>query len=174
MFLNKIIIFIILFSVTIYCESQVRDGSGGFSLSYSTNNVWGVDMFAGLGNNRFHLGYGHQFNGQENKVIKKQKETNELTEIGNGEYFWVIDLGYSRIFMDRITVHSEFSIGGKNEFTSFKNDRNYYKDYSLVTGSKSTLGIGLNVGYLLENGLEPFIEIHTLKKLDFGVRLSWQ
>ena len=47
------------------------------------------------------------------------------------------------------------------------------KDYSLVTDSKSTLGIGLKAGYLLNNGIEPFIGIHTLKKVDFGLRLSW-
>ncbi len=130
-------------------------------------------MFVGPGNNRFHLGYGHQFNGQEIKVIKKQKQTDGLTEIGNGEYFWVIDVGYSRIFTNRITAHSELSIGGKNEFTSFKDDRPYVEDYSLVTESKSAFGIGLKVGYLLNNGIEPFIGIHTLKKGDFGVRLSW-
>lgn len=171
--MKKFLIFIFALFITTICQGQVRDGGGGLSFSYSTNNAWGVDMFAGPGNNRFHLGYGHQFNGQEIKVIKKQKETNELTEIGKGEYFWVIDIGYSRIFMDRITVHSEFSIGGKNEFTSFKADRTYYEDYSLVTGSKSALGIGLKVGYLLNNGLEPFIGFHTLKKIDFGIRLSW-
>ena len=171
--MKKIFIFIILLTVITYCKGQDKDFGRGLSLSYSTNNAWGVDIFGRAGNNRFHLGYGHQFNGQEIKVVKKQKETNELTEIGNGEYFWVIDLGYSRIFMDRITVHSEFSIGGKNEFTSFKADRTYYKDYSLVTDSKLAIGIGLKVGYLMNSGIEPFIGIHTLKKLDFGVRLSW-
>ncbi len=171
--MKKIIIFVILSSVITYCQSQVREGGGGFSFSYSTNNAWGVDMFAGPGNNRFHLGYGHQFNGQEIKVIKKQKQTAGLTEIGNGEYFWVIDIGYSRIFINKITVHSECSIGGKNEFTSFKADSSYFEDYSLVTDSKSVLGIGLKVGYLLNNGLEPFLGVHTLKKVDFGVRLSW-
>lgn len=35
------------------------------------------------------------------------------------------------------------------------------------------MGMGLKVGYFLKNGLEPFIGIHTLKKLDFGLRLSW-
>ncbi len=171
--MKKIIVFVIVSSVITYCQSQVRDFSRGFSFSYSTNNAWGVDIFAGSGNNRFHLGYGHQFNGQEIKVIKKQKETVGITEIGNGEYFWVIDIGYSRIFINKITVHSEFSVGGKNEFTSFKDDRYYVEDYSLVTDSKTALGIGLKGGYLFNNGLEPFIGIHTLKKVDFGVRLSW-
>ena len=171
--MKKIIIFVILSSVITYCKGQDIDFGRGLSLSYSTNNAWGVDMFARAGNNRFHIGYGHQFNGQEIKVIKEQKQTDGLTEIGSGEYFWVIDIGYSRIFINKITVHSEFSIGGKNAFTSFKADKSYPKDYSLVTDSKSALGIGLKVGYLLNNGLEPFLGLHTLKKVDFGVRLSW-
>ena len=127
--MKKIILFVIFSSVITFCQSQVKDGGGGFSFSYSINNAWGADMFARSGNNRFHLGYGHQFNGQEIEVVKKQKETVGVTEIGNGEYFWVIDLGYSRIFIDKITVHSEISIGGKNQYTSFKNDRSYPNGY---------------------------------------------
>lgn len=169
--MKKIIVFLIVSSVITYGQSQVRDGGGGFSFDFIINNAFGVDMFAQHGNNRFHLGYSHQYNGQEDKVIKKQKETAGITEIENGDYFWVIDMGYSRIFMNILTVHSEFSIGGKNEFISFKDDRSYVEDYSLVTGSKMALGIGLKVGYLFKNGVEPFIGIHTLKKVDFGVRL---
>lgn len=39
-------------------------------------------MFVRVENNRFHLGYGHQFNDTEIKVIKKGKETDGLTEKG--------------------------------------------------------------------------------------------
>lgn len=66
-----------------------------------------------------------------------------------------------------------FSIGAKNKFTNFKDDREYVDDFSLVTNSNLITGIGLKVGYILNNGLEPFIGIHTLKKIDFGARLYW-
>ncbi len=165
-----IILTFLLFTISI-CQGQ--DGGGGFSLSYSTNNVAELDFFARDGNNRFHLGYGHQFNGQKNEVIKKSKETYGLTEIEDGEYFWVIDLGYSRIFMDRITVHPELSIGAKNELTNFEDNRFSDHGYSLITNTKSVVGVGLNIGYLINRQIEPFIGIHTLKKVNFGIRLSW-
>ncbi|WP_027138028.1 hypothetical protein [Gaetbulibacter saemankumensis] len=171
--MKKTIIFSFVLLVFSYCRSQDNYAGRGLSFSYSTDNAWGVDMFGRAGNNRFHLGYGHQFNNQEIKVVKKHKEIDGLTETGNGKYFWVIDLGYSRIFKNKITMHPEFSIGARNEFTNIKDDRGYVDDYSLVTNSNLITGIGLKVGYLMNNGLEPFIGIHTLKKIDFGTRLSW-
>lgn len=170
--MKKISVFVILLFAITYCQGQDLDSGRGLSFSYSTNNTWAIDIFYRSCNNRFHLGYGHQFNGQKIKVFKKQKETSGLTETENGEYFWVIDLGYSRIFIDRITVHSELSIGGKNQFTNFQ-DYGYNDDgFSIITDSKLTTGIGLNIGYLIRNGLEPFIGIHTLKSVTIGIRLS--
>ncbi|WP_027138371.1 hypothetical protein [Gaetbulibacter saemankumensis] len=80
---------------TLVCTSQEYIANRGLSFSYSSNNTWGIDMFGILGNNRFHLGYGHQFNGQEIKTVRNHKLVEEITENGDGEYFWVIDLGYS-------------------------------------------------------------------------------
>jgi hypothetical protein len=130
-------------------------------------------MFGISKNNRYHIGYGHQFNGQEINTVRNHKLVEEVTENGDGEYFWVIDLGYSRVFKNRITAHSELSIGGRKKFINYLSNTNNVDNYSLITDSKATMGMGLKVGYLLKNGLEPFIGIHTLKKLDFGLRLSW-
>ncbi|WP_370479037.1 hypothetical protein [Tamlana flava] len=170
----KNIIFFAIASFTItYCQGQVRDRESGLSLFASTNDSAGIDFFGREGNSRIHFGYSYQFNGQKNEIKKKQGQTDGLTEDGKGDYFWVIDLGYSRIFIDKLTVHSELSIGGKKEFTNFLDDRYSDDGYSLITSSKAVMGVGLNMGYLMNNGLEPFIGIHTLKKINIGVRLSW-
>jgi|SRR5680860_760400 len=162
-----LILTFILFNISL-CQCQGR----GFSFSYSIVNVAELDIFVRDGNNRFHLGYRHQFNGQKIEVIKNPKETYGLTEIGEGDYFLVIDLGYSRIFMNKTTVHPEISIGAKNEFTSYQDDRFSDNGYSLITSSKVAIGFGLNLGYLVR-GFEPFIGYHTLKKMNFGIRFSW-
>ena len=64
---KHLIITFLLFTISI-CRGQSQDGNRGISISYSTNNVADLDMFVGVGNNRFHLGYGHQFNGQKNET----------------------------------------------------------------------------------------------------------
>jgi len=166
--MKKFLVSIFTLFIISLCQGQGR----GFSLSYSTANVAAFDVFGIDGNNRIHFGYGYQFNGQKIEVIKKPKETYGWTEIEEGDYFWVIDLGYSRIFMDKITVHPELSIGSKKEFTSYQDDRFIDNGYSLITNSRAVVGVGLNIGYLI-GGFEPFIGYHTLKKMNFGIRFSW-
>lgn len=63
--MKKNIFFLIAILLIIECQGQ-----DGLSLSYSTNNTFGIDIFAREGNNRLHFGYSHQFNGQEGKVEK--------------------------------------------------------------------------------------------------------
>ena len=162
----KHLVFLIVFLLIIECQAQQ-----GFSLSYSTNNTLGIDVFAREGNNRFHFGYSHQFNGQEGKVEKTKIEGSN--ETGKGTYFWALDFGYSRIFFNHLSVHSELSIGGSKRFTNFKDERDYIDDYSVITSRNLAAGVGLKLGYSLNFGFEPFVGINTLKKVDFGVRLFW-
>lgn len=167
--MRKLLIFMFtLFAISL-CYSQ---GGGGISINFSTEQAIGVDVFVYRGNNRFHLGYDHQFNGQKKEIIKNPKESYGLTEIEDGTYFWVIDLGYSRVIKNKITVHPELSIGGEKEFINFQDDRFVDDGYSLITNKKLAVGIGLNIGCLMRKGVEPFIGFHTLKKITFGIRFS--
>jgi len=171
--MKKIIAFAIASFVIAYCQGQERDEGRGISFSYSTNHVFAFDMFAREGNNRIHFGFGYQFNGQKTEIKLKQNEIDLLTVDRKGDYFWVIDLGYSRIFMKKITVHPECSIGAKKEYTNFKDNKYIGDGHSLITSSKAVIGVGLNVGYFMNSGFEPFLGLHTLKKVNFGVRLNW-
>ena len=145
----------------------------GVSLSYSTKNVLAMDLFFRKETHRFHFGYGHQFNGQKNKVVRERESNYGLTKIEDGDFFWVIDLGYSRIISDVLTIHPEISIGGKNYFTSYKDNRFSDNGYSLINRSETIAGLGVNVGYFLNDNIEPFIGYHTMKKMNFGLRFSF-
>ena len=89
----------------------------GVSLSYSTKNTLSFDGFYEKAKNRFHFGYGHQFNGQKNSVVSTRKANYGLTRIEDGDFFWHIDLGYSRIFFEKLTINPMLSFGAKNYFT---------------------------------------------------------
>ncbi|RED49982.1 hypothetical protein [Seonamhaeicola aphaedonensis] len=160
----KNIVFLITTLLVIECRGQQ-----GFSFSYSTNNTLGIDVLAREGNNRLHFGYSHQFNGQGLNTENKKKEG--FTETKSGKYFWACDFGYSRIFFNHLAVHSEVSIGASKKFANFKDDMGELNDYSLITCRNLAAGIGLKLGYLFKFGFEPFIGIHTLKKVEFGLRI---
>ena len=168
--MKKNIVFLIATLAIIQCQGQ-----RGLSLSYSTNNAFGIDVFAREGNNRLHFGYTHQFNGQEEGNIKtRQTDYDGITETGNGKYFWTVDFGYSRIFFNHMAVHTELNIGASKKFTNYKDDRDYIDDYSLITCRNLAVGIGLKLGYSFNFGFEPFVGINSLKKVDFGARFFWQ
>lgn len=164
--MKKIMVFLITTLVIIECQGQ-----NGFSLSYSTNNTLGIDVFAIEGNNRLHFGYSHQFNGQEGKVEKTKLDGS--TETAKGKYFWACDLGYSRIFLNHLALNSELSIGASKKFTNFKDERDYIDDYTVITSRKLAVGVGLKLGYSFKFGFEPYFGFNTLKKMDFGARFFW-
>lgn len=145
----------------------------GVSFSYATANVLAMDIFYSKNSNRFHFGYGYQFNGQKKTVVKERKENYGLTKIEDDDFFWLIDFGYSRIIAKKLTVHPELSLGSKRFFTSYKDDRFSDNGYSLINRSEAKVGFGLNAGYFISEKIEPFIGYHTLKKLNFGIRFSF-
>jgi hypothetical protein len=165
---SLIITIILAFTVSIAAAQNF-----GFSFSISSKKVLGLDLFYAKNSNRFHFGYGYQFNGQKNTVVKERKGNYGLTKIENGDFFWLIDLGYSRIIFKKLTIHPELSFGTKHFFTSYKDDRFKDNGYSLINRSEEKTGIGLNLGYFISEKTEPFIGYHTLKKLNFGIRFSF-
>ena len=166
----KILLLCIAFILCSHEESKAQFGS---SFAFSTEKVLSMDFFFGKDVNRFHFGFGYQFNGQKNKVVRERKSNYGLTKIEDGEFFWLIDLGYSRIIVKKLTIHTEISIGGKNYFTSYEDNRFSDNGYSLINRSETKTGIGINAGYFVSGKIEPFIGYHTIKKMNFGLRFSF-
>lgn len=145
----------------------------GLSFSYSSIKVFSVDFFYKKNKDRFHIGYGYQFNGQKNTVVRERNPNYGLTKISDGDFFWLIDLGYSRIIAEKLTIHPEISFASKNYFTNYQDNRFSDNGYSLINRSETKVGIGVNAGYLISNKIEPFIGYHTIKKMNFGLRFSF-
>ncbi len=166
---KSILILLVVLLSTAVGKAQSR----GISLSYSTGKALAMDIFFRKGDNRFHFGYGYQFNGQKKKVVRERESNYGLTKIEEGDFFWLVDLGYSRIVAKRLTIHPEISIGGKNYFTSYQDDRFSDDGYSLIKRSETKGGIGANISYILSDNIELFVGYHTMKKMNFGLRFSF-
>jgi hypothetical protein len=141
----------------------------GCSVSFSTRKAVSTNLFYTNKGDGIYLGVSYQFNGQKNTVVRERKKTYGLTPTGDGDFFWLIDFGFSRAFA-KVIVQPEISIGSKNYFTNYKDNRFKDNGYTLINKSETIAGIGINVGYLIKNSIEPYIGYHSLRKLTFGIR----
>jgi hypothetical protein len=144
----------------------------GLSVSYSTPNAFGIGMLFSKEQNRFHIGYTHQFNGQKSTVVTERKENYGLTKIESGDYFWLLDLGYSRIIKEKLSVYPEISFGSKRHFTSYRDDRFSDGGYSLIEYGDIKAGVGLNIGWFIHPNIETYLGYNTIKKASFGLIFS--
>jgi hypothetical protein len=159
--------------ILIFYISFAKAQRYGVSFSYSTGKALAMDLFYSKSFNRFHFGYGYQFNGQKKTVIKERKATYGLSEIEDGDFFWLVDLGYSRIIAQKLTIHPEISFGAKRYFTSYEDDRFKDNGYSLINRTETKAGVGVNIGYFIAEKIEPFVGYHTMKKMNFGFRFTF-
>lgn len=164
--------FFILLTLTSYTTTLAQNGLGG-SFAVSSEKVFSIDLFYGYENNRFHLGYAEQPRGTKNTVVTERPANYGLTKIEDGQYISLFDLGYSRVIVQKITVHGEMSIGRTNYFTSYVDNRFSDGGYSLIKRTEGLAGIGTNIGFLIKENIEPFIGYHTLKGYNFGIRFIY-
>ncbi len=143
----------------------------GTSISFSTGKALGINAFYTKNEDSFYLGYSYQFNGQKNTVITERKQNYGKTPTGDGDYYWLVDFGYSRRFFSKLSVQPELSFGSHNYFTNYSDNRFRDNGYSLINDSKSIIGFGTNIGYLINSFLEPYLGFHTIKKACFGLRV---
>lgn len=146
-------------------------GQIGVSISYSIGKTLGTNILGSINKNSFYIGYSKQYNGQKNTVVRERKKTYGTTPIEDGDFYWLVDMGYSRTFFEKITIQPEISIGRKNYFTSYKDNRFKDNGYSLITSSERVYNYGINLGYIINETIEPYCGYHNLKKITFGIRV---
>jgi|WetSurSiteA1Bulk_404760.scaffolds.fasta_scaffold23824_2 hypothetical protein len=145
----------------------------GLSFSASIDKALGFNVFYSKKSNSFFLGFSEQLSDKKNTVVKERKWNYGLTPIGSGEYYWTIDFGYSRKIKKRLNLQPEISLGSRNYYTNYSDKR--FKDggYTLITSSEAIIGLGLNAGIFFQKIFEPFLGYHTIKKLNFGIRIHF-
>ena len=169
---QNVIRFLILLTLTTLIDTNVYS-QVGTSVSYSVDNALGLNLFYTDNLNSYYLGYSYQFNGQKNKVVDERKSNYGTTPTGDGDFYWLIDFGYSRLFFNSLSVQPEFSVGSRRYFRNYKDDRFTDGGYSLVSSAEMLAGVGVNVGYVIDDLIEPYLGFHTIKKLTFGVRIHF-
>lgn len=163
--MKQILLLLILMISFFEMEAQY-----GISMYGSSSKAFGFDFILSKESNRFHVGLNYQFNGQAGTVVKERKPNYGTTRIDNGEYFWLVDIGFSKVIRDKLSIHAEISLGQTNFFTNFEDNRFRGNAYSLIITNESKAGAGLNIGFLPSENFEFFAGYSTAKKTQFGLR----
>lgn len=143
----------------------------GIGLNYSTYQSFGGELIFISKLNRFHFGASVEPSSTKGKYVSKQLSNYGRTISGYGTYSWFLDLGYSRVIFNKISLHGELTYGSDNDFVNYNDNRFNGGGYHMVTNRKSMFGAGTNIGYLISKNWEIYGGYNTLKKAQFGIRI---
>lgn len=170
-----LLLFLLISLLLIYWNEEVKAQDVGISLGFGTSTALYGDFFYLDDNNSYHLGGTFQFSDALGDLIDEdEREPNHgRTVIGSGNYFWSIDFGYNYHFQNKIIVGGELSLGSRNEYTNYEDNRFSEGGYHMVEPDL-TGGIGVNAGYEFSNTTFGFIGYNTLREITFGIRFAFQ
>lgn len=176
--MKTVLTLLLVATCAIYSPCQNTKGADqiGGSVSFGKNFV-GVNVFMGKNKHRGYLGYTWHGGGGDNplKIVSDTKSNYGTTVIGSGYNSTMIDFGYSKTFFDRLSVQPELSIGSRKFYTNYKDMRFNGGGYAIINRKELVAGVGVSVAYAVGKKAvyEPFLGVHTFKKLVFGVRFVW-
>ncbi len=161
----KKILMIALFALTANISAQ----GAGFNIGYSTGNVLTIDgIYEDKKDNRFHLGYSQEQDGQFPETRSVGTSNFGQSALGGSDYYSVVNIGYSREVVKKLTVGAEFSVGNLVNYTNYSDRRFTEGGYKNINSKESATGFGGNLGYKFHDLAELTVGYNTIKGVTFG------
>lgn len=145
----------------------------GVDVGYATANAVMMNVKYIKNANAFSIGATYEFNTAKGKKVKAQLPGYGQEITGDGDYFYSVDLGYSRGFGGRWHVGGEISLGEKTYYNEFKDNRFSGGGYQLATREKFVLGFGVTGAYDIDDMFGVFAGLHTLRHFSVGLQLRF-
>ena len=123
----------------------------GFDLGFSTSKAPMVAVKYYLGKNAASVGASYQiFN---DALGKKEEEivSGGDVAIGDGHYFYSIDIGYTRVLSEKVSLSGEVSFAKKSHYQNLS--KNDFSQYHRILDTDSEVGVG---GFVIYNFSEVF------------------
>ena len=144
----------------------------GFDLGFGTSKS---GMLAGKyyydEHNAFSVGFSYQSNHELGKRNSKQAGD---TIIGNGHYFYSVDLGYTRIFDDQFSLEGEISTGPKKYYTNFRDNNLSAGGFHVIDKSKFQVGLGALFIYHFNEIFGLYGGYNTIRQATFGLQVRFR
>ena len=142
----------------------------GFDVGYATSKSAMIDFKYFLNENAFSLGFTYQ---SSNALGKKAKERGPNFIIGNGDFYYSVDVGYTRILSEKFSVEGEISIGQRSFYTNFNDNANGDGGYHVIDRKKSLVGVGGILSYSLSDIFGFFAGYNSLREAAAGLQVKF-
>ena len=160
--------FTVIFFVTF---SHAQRGFG-FGVGIATSKAPMVDIRYFLNKNAVSIGVSYQiFN---DALGKKNKELIPDTHaIGDGYYFFSVDIGYTRILSEKFSVSGEVSIAKKTHYQNLKYDNLSQESYHRTLKTTSVIGVGGIIIYNANDFFGIFAGYNSIREASIGVQFKF-
>jgi hypothetical protein len=91
--------------------------------------------------------------------------------IGDGDYFYSIDIGYTRILNENFSVSGEVSIGQKKYYQNLSDDNFSQGGYHYIYKTKSQVGGGAMLMYNFNQTFGLFAGYNSIREGTFGLEV---
>ncbi|MGE7777751.1 hypothetical protein ACQKLP_23745 [Chitinophaga sp. NPDC101104] len=160
----KTVLFVLLFSpIFVFAQSETK--GLGVSVGFHTEKCLNTDLFFELNKNRFHIGATYQFTDKEGKADRHDNRVYPPGFAGIKDFFYSIDLGYSRFVWKGVNVQIVASGGEKYDYVNQGSNHHVFNE-------KTVFGAGGYVGYQYKV-VEVFAGGHSLRGAGGGIRLNF-
>jgi hypothetical protein len=104
---------------------------------------------------------------------KKHDYIPGTTAIGDGDYFYSIDIGYTRVLNESFSVSGDVSIGQKKYYQNLSDDSFSQGGYHRIYKTKSQVGGGAYFFYNFNLNFGLFAGYNSLRGGTFGVEFRF-
>lgn len=142
----------------------------GFDIGYATSKSAMIDFKYFLDENAFSLGFTYQ---SSSALGKKVTEPRGNFIIGDGDFYYSVDVGYTRLLSEKFSVEGEVSIGQRSFYTNFNDNANGDGGYHMINKKKSVIGVGGIITYSLSEIFGFFAGYNSLREAAAGLQIKF-
>ncbi|HEY2720677.1 MAG TPA: hypothetical protein VGI82_03070 [Chitinophagaceae bacterium] len=142
----------------------------GFNLGFATSKTPFGSLMYFLDKNAFSIGVSFELN---NALGKKEPNQNSGFGIGDGHFFLIGDIGYTRMVSDKFSLEGELSFGKRKYYQNFSDNSFSEGGYHKIYKEKSIQGIGAFVIYDVNDIFGIFAGYNTIRQASIGLRIKF-
>lgn len=163
--------YLILF-VPIFLVSIVHGQNGfGLDVGMGTSKAPMIAFKYYIDKNAPSIGFSYQvFNdalGQKHDLVPGD------SVIGDGDYFYSVDIGYMRVLSENFSIGGEVSIGSRKKYQNIRDDMAASGGYHRINSQKSVFGGGAFILYNVNETFGLFAGYNSLRGGTFGLEIRF-
>lgn len=143
--------------------------SFGFGIGAASTSSLLFDIKYYINKNAFSIGYTYELNESKGKLIKNQLKNHGREVSGRGDFFTSVDIGYTRILLERVFLSAEVSIGHIQSFTNYIDGRFTGGGYHMIDHSEESVGYGGKMAYFITSNIGIYSGYNTIRKASVGL-----